>query len=103
MPVFIRHLRIKKDLYRQVAQLSGQLPPVAIVDGLQDLVGFLERIALDGIESLFSVPGTAFRSAQPCHDGNSLLEFLPSGHSFNVSLARRTSTTRDRAVDHLSC
>src|SRR5262249_41460460 len=85
MPGFLSHLRIEKDLQQQVTQLAGRLRPIAIVDSLQDFVGFFKRIALDGIEALLAIPRAASRSPQSRHNRDGLLEFLASGHRFNVS------------------
>ena len=51
------HLRVEEHLQQQVAQLVPQLGPVAALDGVEDLVGLLQRMLLDGVEGLFAVPG----------------------------------------------
>ena len=38
---FARHLGIEQHLQQQVAQFSGQLRPIAIVDGFEDFVSLL--------------------------------------------------------------
>ena len=62
------HLRIEENLQQQVAELVLEVGPGAALDGVEDLVGLLERVALDGVEGLLAVPGTAVRGAQASHD-----------------------------------
>jgi len=69
-----RHLGIKQNLQKQIAQLLGQVGKVAPLDGVEDLVGLLKRVFADGIEGLFAVPGASAGGAQPRHDGRRLLE-----------------------------
>lgn len=59
---FGRHLGVKNGLEEEVAQFARQLVPCPPVNGVEDLVGFFERVWLDGIEGLFSVPRTAVGS-----------------------------------------
>jgi len=68
-------------LQKQVAELTGKLVPIAIVDGFENLVRLLQREGFDGIESLFAIPGTASGSPQALHDGDCAFEtFAGSGH-----------------------
>jgi hypothetical protein len=83
---FLRHLRVEQHLQQQVAQLIAELREIALVNRLQYFVGFLDGERLDGIESLFAVPGASPGRAQPRHDGDCLLEFFAGGaHSFTVN------------------
>ncbi len=80
--LLLRHLGVEEHLQKQVAEFACEFRPVAIVDRLEDFVGFFERVGLDGIESLFAVPGTAARGAEALHDGDSALEtFSCGGHA----------------------
>ena len=88
------HLRIKEHLQQEVAQLPGQLLPIAVVNGFQDFVSLFQGVALDGVKGLLAVPRAPSGSAQPGHDGDSFLEFLAGGHRFNVSPATGPSTQR---------
>ena len=54
---FGRHLGEEDGLEHQVAQFFGQAGPIALIDGIEDFVGFFEQIGLDGVEVLFAVPG----------------------------------------------
>ena len=56
---FSGHLGVEHDLEQQVAKLVLEGGPVLAVDGLGDLVGFLDGIGRDGGEALLDVPGTA--------------------------------------------
>ncbi len=56
-------------LEQQVAQFLAQGLEVAALDGVRDLVGFLERVRRDRAEILLAVPGAAARGvAQARHD-----------------------------------
>ncbi len=82
--LLFRHLGVEKHLQQQVAEFARQLGPVAIVDGLEDFVGFFQRVGLDGIEGLFAVPGAAAGCAQALHDRDRAFEtFSCGGHSGN--------------------
>ena len=79
--LLLGHFRIEEDLQQQVAELAGEFAPVAIVNGLDDLVSLFQRIRLDGIEGLLAIPGAAPRSPQALHDGDCAFEtFAGSGH-----------------------
>jgi hypothetical protein len=69
-----RHLGIKQHLQQQIAQLLGQMRKIAPLNGVEDLVGLLQRVFADGIEGLFAVPRAAVGSAQPRHDLYRLLK-----------------------------
>ena len=45
------HPRVIDDLQQQVAELVAQIVQVAARDGVGDLVGFLDRVGSDGLES----------------------------------------------------
>ena len=51
------HLRVEEHLQQEIAQLVLQIWPGAALDGVEDLVGLLQRVPLDGVEGLFAVPG----------------------------------------------
>jgi hypothetical protein len=58
------------DLQQQIAQFFLQRRQIVALDGVGDLVGFLDRVWRDGAEGLVDVPGTAMLAvAQPRHDG----------------------------------
>src|SRR5208282_5935389 len=62
-----RHLGIEQNLQQQIAEFARKLGPVPIIDRLEHLVSFFERIGLDGIESLLPIPRASSRSSQPLH------------------------------------
>ena len=70
MPLVGRHFCIKQHLEQQVAQLLGQVRPVAALDGVEDLIDLFQRVFADGIEGLFAVPRAAAGRAQPRHNFN---------------------------------
>ena len=71
-----RHLRVEDGLQQKVAQLFGELAPVAPVDGVEHLVGLFERVRLDGVEGLLAVPRTAAGRAQARHQIHQLLKLV---------------------------
>src|ERR1700722_7234380 len=80
--LLLRHFGIEKHLQEQVAELAGEFRPVLMVDGFEDFVGLFESVGLDGIESLFAVPGATAGGAQALHNGNGALEtFSGCGHA----------------------
>ncbi len=69
MPGFLGHARVEDHLEQQVAQFDSQFVHVPALDGVGDLIGFLDRIGGDGLKGLLHVPGTAaVRIAQANHD-----------------------------------
>ena len=65
-----RHLGIKEHLQQKVAQLLAQIAPMPALDGIEDLVAFLEGIFPDGVEALLAIPGAAIGTAQAGHDAH---------------------------------
>jgi hypothetical protein len=43
---------------------------MAALDGVEDLVAFLEGVFPDGVEGLLAIPGAAIGTAQPGHDAH---------------------------------
>ena len=66
---------VKGHLHQDVPKLVGQRSRLAVVDGLQGFVAFLQQVALERFVGLLGVPGTAARPAQPRHNVNQRLEF----------------------------
>ena len=64
-PAFSGHVRVEDHLQQKVAQLTGQGLVVLKVDGLRDLVGFLDGHRLHARVGLLAVPGAAPGSPQP--------------------------------------
>src|ERR1035437_9073784 len=60
----------------ELGQFLGEFPPIAVDDGVQHLIGFLEGEGLDAVEGLFPVPRAAARGAQAGHDRDQLLKLL---------------------------
>ena len=65
-PILIRSdLSIQNYLQQDVAKFFLNGCVVVGIDRFQKFVGFFERVWLDRSQSLLTVPGTAFRSAEP--------------------------------------
>ena len=71
-----RHLRVEDGLQHEVAELFGELAPLAAVDGVEHLVGLFQGVGLDGVEGLLAVPRAAAGRAQAGHDFDEFLEFF---------------------------
>jgi len=54
--LFLRHLGVKEDLQQKIAEFPRQLRPIPFINRLEDLIGLLEGVGLDGIEGLFAGP-----------------------------------------------
>src|SRR5277367_6237220 len=80
------HLRIEQYLEQQIAKLTGQFIPVAIVDSFQNFVGFLDGVRLDGVEGLLAVPRASSRSPEARHDRNCSLETLPGSRHGTITV-----------------
>jgi hypothetical protein len=75
---------MEHDLQQQVAEFVLEVVEVVAVDGIGDLVGFLDRVRRDAGEGLLHVPGTAMLTiAQARHDLEEALDVvLGCGHCF---------------------
>ncbi len=69
-----RHLREENRLQDEIAELRTQIVPVAPLDRIEHLIGFLKRVRLDRFERLLAIPRTSARSPQPRHDLNQPLK-----------------------------
>jgi hypothetical protein len=89
---FLRHLRVEHHLQQQVAQLVAQIGPVAAVDRVGHLVGFLEGVRRDAVEILPHVPrAAALRVAQARHDRKQVVQAVP-GRAAHGRPASRSRT-----------
>ncbi len=57
--LLLGHFRVEEHLQQQVAEFAGEFVPVAIVDGLEDFIGFFQRVRFYGIEGLLAIPRAA--------------------------------------------
>ena len=57
-------------------EFGAQLVPIPAIDGVEHLIGLLERVRFDRFERLFAIPRTAARSPQPGHDLDQPLKLL---------------------------
>jgi len=53
------HTGVEDDLQQEIAEFVAQIPEVAALHSIGDLIGFLERERDDRGEGLFKVPRTA--------------------------------------------
>ncbi len=74
--LFGGHLRIEDSLQNVVAELFREIGPVAAVDGVEHLVGLFQRVGLDAVEGLLTVPRAAAGRAQAGHQGNQPIELF---------------------------
>ena len=66
---------MEHHLQQQVAEFLAQVGKITTVDGVGDLVGFLDGVGQDAVEILLQVPrAAAFRIAQARHDGEQALD-----------------------------
>ena len=63
-----RYLAVEDNLQQDVTQFVGQMPVVAVVDGVDQFVGFLDEVALECRVVLFEIPGAAVDGTQAGHD-----------------------------------
>ena len=69
---------------QQVAQFFREALKIVVLDGLKDLVDFLNQHWLQRVEVLLLVPWASIRTPQPGHDFDESFEFLPR-HLFLAS------------------
>ena len=67
-------LRVEQHLHEHVAELLAQVRGIAGLDGVDDLVGLLDHVLLDGGVGLLLVPGAAVGLAQAPDGARGLLE-----------------------------
>ena len=63
-PLLLLEPCVKHDLEKRIAQLLLQKVGVAVINGLDDLVGFFDQIRAQGLVRLFTVPRTTFGSTE---------------------------------------
>ncbi|MCY1242164.1 hypothetical protein D9M72_551090 [compost metagenome] len=66
---FLRHPGMEHHLQQQIAEFVAEVVHVAALDGIGNLIGFLDRVGFDRLEGLDDVPGaTGFRLPERGHD-----------------------------------
>src|SRR5690349_2383828 len=102
-PELFRHLGVIDDLEQEVAELVEKRREIgAAMDGIDDLVGFLDRVGRDGGEVLDLVPGAAadgipqagHDAEQPTERGLRAVEFWVIGVGHGDVSEVRPSLTR---------
>ncbi|MGY4337457.1 hypothetical protein ACVWW3_002363 [Bradyrhizobium sp. LM2.9] len=67
--LLLGHPGVEHHLQQEVAELFAEIVEIATADGLDHLIGFLDRVGRDGRKILIEVPGAAgHRRAQRRHD-----------------------------------
>ena len=90
--VFRRHFGEEDGLQHEIAEFFSQARPILLIDGVENLVGLLEKIRFNGVEVLLAIPGAAAGGAQASHDGDQSLEAFAScgwmlRHAYELGLA----------------
>ena len=85
-PQLLFNLSVKYHLHQDVAQLLAHGMGIIPVQGVQDLIGLLQKIPPDGLVGLLGVPGTAARGAQQSHD---LQKVLPAIATLTLKIYHR--------------
>jgi len=62
-----RHLAVEDDLEEQITEFLHEVIRILFVDGVQDLVGFLDQVGFQRGAGLFAIPGASTLAAQPGH------------------------------------
>ena len=65
---FAAQLAVKHHLQQQVAQFLGHLVIVPGLDGVEQFVNLFHCVPTQSVVILLTIPGAAFRRAQPGHD-----------------------------------
>ena len=107
MALFLRHAGMEHHLQQKIAQLVLQICQIAALDGVDHLIGFLDRIGCDRGVGLFEIPGAArARRAQRRHDLQQVVDvtgrrhgggFQETGHRVGWSRAPGSAAKKDRA------
>ena len=71
--LFLLHYGVEHHLKQNVPQFLAHTGGVVPVNGVQRLVGLLQKIPADGLVGLLAVPRTALGGAQQVHDGEKIL------------------------------
>src|SRR5262245_43466642 len=71
---------------------------IALVDGVQDFVRFLDQIGLQRGAGLFAVPGAPALAAQPGHQRQESIEAGTGGHCHEESRGLRAHYTQGRVL-----
>ena len=71
--LFLLHHGVEHDLKQHVPQLFLHTGEIVPVNGVQRLVGLLQKIPADGLMGLLTVPRTALGGTQQVHDDEKIL------------------------------
>jgi hypothetical protein len=80
-PLLFRHARMKHHLQQEIAEFVAEIVEIAARDGVDDLVGLLDRVGRDGRKGLFEVPGAAAAGCpKPRHEFEQSVDVAGRGH-----------------------
>src|SRR5712691_11040794 len=85
---FLGYLAVEDDLEQDVPELLADMARLALVDGLEGFVGFLDQIGLEGGVGLFAIPGATALAPEAAHEGEQGFEENTGGVSHQRSLNR---------------
>jgi hypothetical protein len=71
--LFLLHYGVEHHLKQNIPQFLAHTGDVIPVNGVQRLVGLLQKIPADGLMGLLAVPRTALGGTQQVHDGEKIL------------------------------
>ena len=75
-PLLLLEPCVKHDLEKRIAQLLLQKVGVAVINGLDDLVGFFDQIRAQGLVRLFTVPRASPGRAKQLYYRNQVLNIV---------------------------
>ena len=93
LALFLPYAGLERYLEQNVTKLLGMTPGVAAIDGIDEFIGLLDQVGLQGLQRLLAIPGTAAVIAETGHNVQESVEaprgFLPSGAGHDTSPANR--------------
>jgi hypothetical protein len=78
----VGYLRVEENLEEQITEFFGELGVVGGIEGVEDLIGFLNQVGAERGVGLFAVPRAATRGTEARHDANQLLESRSNSGGF---------------------
>lgn len=72
--LFLSDLGVKEDLEEEIAEFLGKFGVIRGIEGIEDFVGFFDKIRAKRGVSLFAVPRAAARRTETRHERDELFE-----------------------------
>ena len=89
---------MENHLQQQIAQFLGHLVVVARLDGVNQFIDLLNRVAAQRLMVLLAVPRTARRRAQPGHDFEQIVDGGRFFHLENIEHPTPNAEHRMRLI-----